>query len=126
MVLFAQSHWHKAGGEFAFHGDFINFGKGKELFLDFWSKSYIFNVFLLWWNKWTVSVQVLRCGICTKNQNKFKKKIKYQLDAKLNYNYNYLCCMKYKSDLQKTFDKWKASVVTLKVYTFSYFLVYVA
>lgn len=47
MVLFAQSHWHKAGGEFAFHGDCINFGKGKELFLDFWSKSYIFNVFLL-------------------------------------------------------------------------------
>lgn len=61
-----------------------------------------------------------------KTKTNLKKKIKYQLDAKLNYNYNYLCCMKYKSDLQKTFDKWKASVVTLKVYTFSYFLVYVA
>lgn len=55
-----------------------------------------------------------------------KKKIKYQLDAKLNYISCSIRSCNYKSDLLKTFDKRKAFVVTLKVYIFSYFWVQVA
>lgn len=31
LELFAQFYWLKARGEFAFHGNCINFGRGTEL-----------------------------------------------------------------------------------------------
>jgi len=41
LEVFAQ-----AEEEFTFHEDCIHFGRGTDLSLNFWRKSYIFNVFL--------------------------------------------------------------------------------